>query len=88
MRTVSVTEAARNFSELMSSVHYRGESALLVKGGRPMVRLTPARRPKTGRDLSAFWSKLTHLTITEAEGLERDLNAARRALHPIKSKWD
>jgi antitoxin (DNA-binding transcriptional repressor) of toxin-antitoxin stability system len=88
VRTVSVTEAARNFCELVSSVHYRGESALLVKGGRPMVRLIPALRPKTGRDLGAFWSKLPHLTITEAEGLERDLNDARRALHPIKSKWD
>ena len=31
----SVTEAARNFSDLISRVHFRGESALLLKGGKP-----------------------------------------------------
>ena len=87
MKTVSVTEAARNFSDLVNSVHYRGESALLVKGGRPMVRVTPARRSKTGRDLAALWSSLPQLNATEATSFERDVKTARRALRPVKSKW-
>jgi prevent-host-death family protein len=88
MKTVTVTEAARNFSELVSRVHYRGESALLVKGGKPMARVVPARRGRTGRELASVWSKLPHLSPKEAEALENDLAVARRKLAPVKSKWD
>jgi antitoxin (DNA-binding transcriptional repressor) of toxin-antitoxin stability system len=88
MKTISVTEAARNFSDLVSSVHYRGETALLVKGGRPMVKISPARRAKTGRDLAALWPGLPRLTPAEATAFEHDLKAARRVLRPVKSKWD
>ena len=88
MKTISVTEAARNFSELVSGVHYRGESTLLVKGGRPMVKVTPARRPMTGRSLAALWPKLPHLSPAEAGGFGRDVEKARRALRSVKSKWD
>ena len=88
MKTVSVTDAARNFSDFVSRVHYQGESALLVKGGRPMVKVTPARRIKTGRELAALWPKLPHLSPAEAAALECDLAEARRRLRPLHSKWD
>lgn len=88
MKIVSVTEAARNFSDLVSSVHYRGESALLVKGGRPMVKVSPARRPATGRELAKLWPKLPHLPPAEANAFGRDLDEARHKLPPLKSKWD
>jgi len=88
MKTVTVTEAARNFSELVSRVHYQGETALLVKGGRPMAKVTPALRPRTGRDLAAVWPTLPRLGAREAEAFERDLADDRRKLPEIKSKWD
>lgn len=89
MRTLSVTEAARNFSDLVSSVHYRGESALLLKGGRPMVRVVPARSPRTGRELAALWPRLPQLSPEEAEAMARDLADARAALRPIPPlQWD
>ena len=88
MRRISVTDAARNFSDLVSSIHYRGESAILLKGGRPMVKMTPARRPKTGRDLARTWGSLPHLSPAEAERFEHDLGEARRSLPPLASKWD
>jgi prevent-host-death family protein len=88
MKTVTVTEAARNFSELVSRVYYQGETALLVKGGRPMAKVTPARRPKTGRNLASIWPTLPRLGAREADAFDRDLSEARRSLPEIKSKWD
>jgi antitoxin (DNA-binding transcriptional repressor) of toxin-antitoxin stability system len=88
LKQITVTEAARNFSELVSRIHYQGDGALLVKGGKPMVRMVPARRPRTGGELAALWSSLAHLSPAEAAGLERDLLASRRKLRPLTSKWD
>ena len=88
MKTLTVTEAARNFSDLVSRVHYQGESTLLVKGGRPMVKLTPVRRPVTGRDLAATWPGLRHMAPAEAETFSRDIEGARNKLPPLLSKWD
>lgn len=88
MKTLSVTDAARNFSDLVSRVHYQGEPALLVKGGRPMVRLLPARSPATGRDLAASWPSIRHLDPAEATAFGRELISARRKLPKLRSKWD
>jgi antitoxin (DNA-binding transcriptional repressor) of toxin-antitoxin stability system len=88
VKTITVTEASRNFSDLVSRVHYQGESALLVKGGRPMVKIIAARRPKTGRHLAALWPDLPPLGRKDAESFGRDLEAARRSLPALKSRWD
>ncbi len=87
IKQITVTDAARNFSELVSRIHYQGDSALLIKGGKPMARIVPATRPKTGGELADLWPKLTHLSPTEAEGFERDLLTSRRKLPPLASKW-
>ena len=85
---MTVTEAARHFSELISRVHYRGESALLFKGGRPMAKVLPAHKPRTGRDLAAIWGRLPHLSIKEAEAFGRDIEESRSNLPPLVAKWD
>lgn len=87
-KEITVTEAARNFSELVSRIHYQGDCTLLVKGGKPMVRMSPANRPKTGGELAALWPALTHLNPDEAESFERDLRTSRERLRPITSSWD
>jgi antitoxin (DNA-binding transcriptional repressor) of toxin-antitoxin stability system len=44
MRTrVSATKAARNFSELLNRVRYRGESFVIERGGKPVCEMSPAR---------------------------------------------
>jgi prevent-host-death family protein len=88
MKTITVTEASRNFSDLVSRVHYQGESTLLVKGGRPMVKITAARRARTGRQLAALWPAIQHLTRKDAESFGRDIEIARGKLPALKSKWD
>ena len=38
---VTVTAAARGFSDLVNRVRYLGESAVLVKNGAPVARIVP-----------------------------------------------
>jgi antitoxin (DNA-binding transcriptional repressor) of toxin-antitoxin stability system len=87
LRQITVTEAARNFSELVSRVHYQGGATILVKGGRPMVKISPASRPKTGRELAALWPKAPTLSPDEASSFERDVANSRSRLGPLVSKW-
>jgi prevent-host-death family protein len=88
LKQITVTEAARNFSELVSRVHYQGGTTILVKGGKPMVKLIPAFRPKTGRELAALWPKRPILSPDEAESFERDMADSRTRLGPLASKWE
>jgi len=88
IKQISVTEAARNFSELVSRVHYQGGTTILLKGGKPMVKLSPANRPKTGRELAALWPEHPALSPDEAASFERDLNYSRSRLGPFASKWE
>ena len=88
MRTITVTEAARNFSDFVSRVHYQGECALLVKGGRPMVKVTPVRNANTGRDLATLWAKISHLSPAEAEAFGDDIAESRENLPSVRPKWD
>ncbi len=87
-KQITVTEAARNFSELVSRVHYQGGATILVKGGKPMVKLSPASRPKTGRELAALWPKRPILSPDEAASFERDMADSRSRLGPLVSTWE
>ena len=88
MKTMTVTEAARHFSEFINRVHYRGESAMLLKGGKPVAKVLPARKPRTGRDLAEIWGRLPHLNAEEAEAFQRDIEESRRNLPTPEAKWD
>ena len=43
MRSLSATEAARRFSSLLDMVEQRGETFLIVRRGRAVARIGPAR---------------------------------------------
>ncbi len=50
---IPATETARRFSELMNRVHYRGESFVVERGGKPICEILPARLAKfSGRELA------------------------------------
>lgn len=50
---ISATMAARNFSELLNRVHYKGDSFVIIRNGEEVGRLepVPARPRKTLREL-------------------------------------
>lgn len=53
MESVSATQAARHFSDLLNRVRYRGEEFLIERGGEPICRLVPARPSRcSGADLA------------------------------------
>ena len=58
-RKVSATDAARNFSEILNRVLYRGETFLIERAGEPICEIRPARPIRfTGRDLVALLRSL------------------------------
>lgn len=42
MTTIRATEAARNFSDILDRVSFRGEEFVIVRGGVTVARLSPA----------------------------------------------
>jgi hypothetical protein len=85
---ITVTDVARNLSDFFSRIHYQGTGALVVKGGKPLVKVTSARRLKTCRELAVLWPTLPQVPTEEAVRFERDLKAAKNNFSPMKSKWD
>jgi prevent-host-death family protein len=53
MPDVSATEASRNFAEILDGVEHRGEHYTIVRRGRVVARLEPAKAP-TGADTKAL----------------------------------
>jgi antitoxin (DNA-binding transcriptional repressor) of toxin-antitoxin stability system len=86
-KTITVTDAARNFADCVNRAHYQNVTFVLLKGGSPVARLVPdSEKVCTGRDLAAAVT-IAKLSQEEAEAWRRDLLEARSQLKPIKDKW-
>jgi prevent-host-death family protein len=87
-RTISVTEAARNFAECVNRSYYQDVTFVLVKNGSPVARLVPAKESKicTGRDLAEALAEV-ELPESEAKAWRRDLLTARKTLKAPVNKW-
>ncbi len=84
---ISVTDAARNFSDCVNRAHYQNTTFVLLKNGVPMARLVPDNEKVcTGRDLAAVLAK-TRLTDEESKAWRRDLRSARKSLKAPVDKW-
>lgn len=90
-RVLSVTEAARNFSDLINRAYYKGESTLLLRSGQPVATLNPVS-PKaiTGKELAEIWDTLPHLSPEEADEFAKDLEEIRKVMNkpPEAPSWD
>jgi hypothetical protein len=58
--------------------------ALVAKGGKPLVKVTSARLPKTSGELAVLWPTLAQVHADEAVRFERDLKAAKNNFSPMK----
>ena len=88
-RILSVTEAARNFSDLVNRAFYRGESAILIRNGIPVARLVPPEPSTAPADgLARRWEALPHLSPADADRLAEELDEARRNLPPAVPRWE
>jgi antitoxin (DNA-binding transcriptional repressor) of toxin-antitoxin stability system len=88
MIILTVTEAARHFSELVNRIRYQREEATLLKGGRPVARMGPVHPGVTGAELARLWPTLPRLGEKEAGRWEAEWHASKLDLPEPKSKWD
>jgi antitoxin (DNA-binding transcriptional repressor) of toxin-antitoxin stability system len=85
--SITVTEAARNFAHCLNRVRYQNMSFVLLKNGKPFVRIVPeSDKVCTGGDLAAALGGL-ELPADEARAWRRDLLKARKTLKPPENKW-
>jgi prevent-host-death family protein len=86
-RTITVTEAARNFADCVNRAHYQNQSFILVKNGKPIARLVPdGEKVCNGKELAEALAE-ADLSPAEAAAWRKDLFKARKALKRPSDKW-
>lgn len=90
-KRLTVTEAVRNFSEILGRVRFKGERFVLLKGGKPVAELGPttAAVPVRLGELPAILEALPHLDPADADRFARDLESGRTAVGPVPATpWE
>jgi len=85
IQTITVTDAVRNFSELLNSIRYRGERYTILKGGKPAATIGPAAGSVKERKLSDLKDIIRNLPRLEDDGdaFARDIAQAIAVQPPI-----
>lgn len=88
-KTISATEAARSFSEVLNQVQYRDRSFSIERGSKVVARLVPAALPAglALADLNRLFARLPHLGPAEASRWRAEVRTMRRARRPQVRKW-
>ena len=82
---ITATQTARQFSELMNRVHYRGETHIVERGGKPICEIRPARPAKfSGGELADL---LASLPKPDEEYLDLVEKLAAKQPKVAPSKW-
>jgi antitoxin (DNA-binding transcriptional repressor) of toxin-antitoxin stability system len=76
-QSISLTEAARNFSDCINRVAYRGETFLLLRGRRAVAEIRPAPIGRRRSELAGLLASLPSLTAAEASSWQRELQHQR-----------
>ena len=82
----TVTEVARNFADYINRVAFQRERFTLMRSGQPVAELGPVPRGRRLEELPALLKSLPRLGASEAEALERDLEAARELLRQAEAR--
>lgn len=82
---ISATEAARNLSDLLNRVKYRGERFTVIRGGEEVAEIVPARRTAgvTLRDLRRALASLP----APDDDFAADLERIRAEQPPAEPSW-
>jgi antitoxin (DNA-binding transcriptional repressor) of toxin-antitoxin stability system len=89
MERMTVSDAEREFGNLVNRVYSEGISIELEQGDKVVARLTPAgpRSPLKVRDLNAFLQTLPQLG-DDAKAFDQDLRDIRRQFPAEANPWD
>jgi len=88
-KTISATEAARSFSEVLNQVQYRDVSFSIERGRKVVARLVPPAPPAglALADLNSLFGSLPRLDPAEAKRWRAEVRTLRRARRPQVRKW-
>lgn len=87
MKTLSVTEASRSFSECVNRVYSRKESFAIVKLGVPYALLVPASTEGCNSHELADDLGGAGLPAEDRRELVATLRKGRKALKSLKNPW-
>jgi len=87
---ISITQAARNLSEVVNRVAYRGESFLLIKGRKMVAELRPVLSGKKLRELPDILAAMPGLSEKEKKSFAGDLAHLRKKTRPesVADPWE
>jgi hypothetical protein len=87
-RTLSVTEAARRFADVINRAFYRHETTVLIRNGVAVAYVAPmAPTGIPARELAHRWPLLPRLTREDADAFASDVAAARAAIAAPIDPW-
>ncbi len=90
MKTLTVTEVARNFSSIMDGVEAKQEEIVLVRNHKPIARLVP--EPQAQNALEVLGDLYRTLDDDTADALVESVNSGRNAgrgtLNELRNPWD
>lgn len=75
---ITATEAARNFSDLLNRVRYRGESFTIERSGEVVAEISPPatfKRPSTGAELAEFFRNLPPVDPDWADDMQKVIDS-------------
>lgn len=88
-QTLTVTEAARNFSDIVNRVYYQGQDYLLTRGGVVVAKLGRPEPGLSGKELARRWELLPRLDPEDAEQWGEELESIKRSIpQPGIGVWD
>lgn len=89
MKTLSVTEAARNFSAVLDGVESEQEEIVLLRNHRPIARLIP--EPAAQNALEVLGDLYRTLDDDTADALAEAINTGRKSKggkrNALKNPW-
>ena len=86
MRTVTATEAARNFSRMLDMLEHESEEIVVLRNNQPVARLVPGAPRMTALEALAD----LYRTLPDAEGaawLEDVERMDRRLRKQVRDPW-
>ncbi len=89
MERINVTQAVRNFSDLLNRIYYQGVSVELERGNKVIARITPvlSESPLKVKDLNDIFAKLPALK-DDAGSFRKDLETIRKQIPLEHPQWD
>jgi antitoxin (DNA-binding transcriptional repressor) of toxin-antitoxin stability system len=89
MERISVTQAVRQFSDLLNRVYYHGVSFELERGNKVIARISPvsSESPLKVKDLNKLFSNFPPLG-EDSKTFAKDLANIRKKVPLEKNQWD